>query len=278
MRGFLGVSAGTEVTSFYLTSFVGEVVATDVYSTPIWNTYSPARMLVEPERFAPYPFARDRLSVRDMDGRALDLPSASFDGVFCSSSIEHFGSFAQIANAAYEMGRVLKPGGLLAISTEYLLSGPESSDGWQDVRLFRHADLERYIVQASGLEPTGPLSTSVSKPTLATEWELSLYADDQSRHLERQGDYPRIAETVWSHYPCLVVRHKGHVFTSVHLALRKPADSPVGDNTWARPGPRDGQDTSAGSSESIRARSLAQAALTGIARRLAGVCRPNRAR
>jgi SAM-dependent methyltransferase len=269
----LGVGAGTEPTIFYLTHHVGEVLATDLYSVPIWGVYSPPQMLSEPERFAPYGFRRDRLTVRNMDGRALQFPRNTFDGVFCSSSIEHFGGFEQIANAAYEMGRVLKPGGLLTISTEYLISGPEGSDGWEDVRLFRRSDLSRYIVQASGLEPGDALSTDVSEQTLASEWELSLYAEDQRRQMEGHGDYPRIGETVWSHYPCLVVHHQGHVFTSVHFALRKTARWPAVDNGWARPRFADRWDPPTRPSRAHRLASSPRATLTSTVRRLADAVR-----
>jgi SAM-dependent methyltransferase len=204
-----------------------------------------------------------------MNGRALRFPPDTFDGVFCSSSIEHFGRFEDVANAAYEMGRVLKPGGLLTISTEYLISGPEWSDGWQDVRLFRRSDLERYIVQASGLEPVDALSTDVSQETLASEWELSRYAEDQKRQLEGQGEYPRIGETVWSHYPCLVVRHEGHVYTSVHLALRKTPGYPVVANSWARPRIVATWDSPAPPSRAYRLASLARSIWMSAARWLA---------
>lgn len=269
----LGVGAGTEATIFYLTNHVGEVLATDLYSVPIWDSYSPPQMLTEPERFAPGGFRTDRLVVRDMDGRALRFPRNTFDGVFCSSSIEHFGGFEQIANAAYEMGRVLKPGGLLTIATEYLIFGPAGSDGWEDVRLFRRSDLERYIVQASGLDPVDNLNTEISEATLASEWELSLYAEDQRRYLEGAGDYPRIGETVWSHYPCLVVRHAGHVFASVHLALRKTAQWPVADNGWARPILADRWDRPPRSSRAQQVAMSVCATLTSTVRRLAGALR-----
>ena len=75
------LGAGTEVTIFYLTNHVGEVVPTDLYSVPIWSGYSTAQMLTEPERFAPYSVRRDRLTVRDMGGRALRFPRDSVDVV-----------------------------------------------------------------------------------------------------------------------------------------------------------------------------------------------------
>ena len=43
----------------------------------------------------------------------LRYPDDTFDGIFSSGSIEHFGDLQDVANAAYEMGRVLKPGGVL---------------------------------------------------------------------------------------------------------------------------------------------------------------------
>jgi len=40
------------------------------------------------------------------------------------SSIEHFGGFAGARQAVEEMARVLKPGGVLALATEWQVSGP----------------------------------------------------------------------------------------------------------------------------------------------------------
>jgi SAM-dependent methyltransferase len=255
------------------------VVATDLYSIPIWEGYSPRRMFTEPERFAPYDFRRDRLTVCDMDGRALNFPENAFDGVFCSSSIEHFGDFDDVANAAYEMGRVLKPGGLLTLSTEYLISGPDGSHGWAGVLLFRRSDLERYIVEASGLETVDTLRTEISEPTLASEWELSRYAEDQACQLEGQGDYPQVSNTVYSHYPALVLRHEGHVYVSVHLALRKTSDYPATPNGWARPTLARGWDSPAQSAQARRIASSARSIWTSVTQRVDDALRrPSRER
>ena len=56
-----------------------------------------------------------------MDGRRLTFPDASFDAVFTVSSIEHFGAPGDVARAAAEIGRVLRPGGHALIITECLV-------------------------------------------------------------------------------------------------------------------------------------------------------------
>jgi SAM-dependent methyltransferase len=243
----LGIGAGTETTIFYLANSVGTVFATDLYlNARDWGESAPWRMLVSPDRFAPYPYRRDRLVVQHMDARLLGYPDDWFDGIFSSSSLEHFGSWESIATAAYEMGRVLRPGGVLTIATEYLISGPSGGDGWDGMRFFSRAALDHYIVEASGLEPADELSCDVSERTLASERSLLFYSRDWETTRKRQGRFPRVAEVVWSHYPHLVLSHRGYTFGSVHLTLRKSASHPCTANEWARPSPRVIADVEAG--------------------------------
>jgi SAM-dependent methyltransferase len=243
----LGVGAGCELTNFYLTRQVARVVATDLYLDPgIWDKEATALMLTRPEALCPYPFARSKLTVQHMDGRVLDYPDGCFAGVFSSGSIEHFGDLPDVAAAAFEIGRVLEPGGVATLSTELLIAGPPGAWGWQHVLLLDGEHLRRYIVDASGLEPIDELETTVSAATLLTERDLSTAL----RQLA-QGEQP---------LPYLVLRHEGHLFGSVHLALRKTARYPVADNSWARP------------SERLRAE-VAQAAIRA-GERLRAVLRP----
>ncbi len=235
----LGVGAGTETTIFYLTNSVGSVFATDLYlNARDWGESAPWRMLVSPDRFAPYPYRRDRLVVQHMDARLLEYPDDWFDGIFSSSSLEHFGSWESIASAAYEMGRVLKPGGVLTISTEYLISGPPGGDGWDGMRFFSQAALSRYIIEASGLDPVDDLCCDVSERTLASKRSMLFYSRDWETTRRRQGKYPRVAEVIWSHYPHLVLSHLGYTYGSVHLTLRKSASHPGTTNEWAKPSQR----------------------------------------
>ena len=218
----LGVGAGTELTSFYLTREVARVVAIDLYLDPgIWIKEASALMLTRPQALCPYPYEVAKLTVQHMDGRVIDYPDGSFAGIFSSGSIEHFGELPDVAAAAFEIGRVLEPGGVATLSTEFLITGPSGAWGWPSVLLLNQESLRRYIVEASGLEPVDELDTTVSAATLRTQRQLTTVG----REIE-QGERK---------LPHLVLDHDGQVFGSVHLALRKTARYPATDNAWARP-------------------------------------------
>jgi glycosyltransferase involved in cell wall biosynthesis/SAM-dependent methyltransferase len=243
----LGVGAGTELTSFYLTREVARVVALDRYLDPgIWFEEAATLMLTRPQALCPYPFEAAKLTVQHMDGRVLDYPDGSFAGIFSSGSIEHFGELPDVAAAAFEIGRVLEPGGVATLSTEFLISGPPGAWGWPGVLLFNPERLRRYIVEASGLEPVDELDAAVSTATLRTQRNLAVAL----REIE-QGERK---------LPNLVLDHDGQLFGSVHLALQKTARYPLTDNSWARP------------SEALRAQT-AQAALV-VADRLRAAVAP----
>ena len=166
----LGVAAGTEDTIFYLARHVRQVFATDRYlSSGLWQPVAPIAMLLDPAAVAPGDFDPDRLVWQHMDGRRLLYPDDTFDAIFSSGSIEHFGEFDDVAAAAYEMGRVLKPGGVLSLSTEFRLGGPPGGIGWPgNTLLFSAEDLQRFIVEASGLELGDEFRPEMSDETLTT--------------------------------------------------------------------------------------------------------------
>ncbi|MDQ4132797.1 MAG: FkbM family methyltransferase [Actinomycetota bacterium] len=234
----LGVAAGVEDTTFYLTRHVRQVFATDRYlDSGEWSTVAPLSMLADPQAVAPFDFDPNRLIVQHMDGRRLRYPDETFDGVFSSSSVEHFGDLQDVANAAYEMGRVLKPGGVLSLSTEIRLSGPPGGIGWPGMTLvFSPENLQRFIIDASGLEPVDELQTTVSDSTLATQRDITLAIQDHHAKVAAAGDEALDEYALWE-FPHLVLVHEGYVFTSVHLALRKPEQYPRVPNEWAKPIP-----------------------------------------
>ena len=209
----LGVGVGRERLIYVLSHQVRWVFATDIYLAPgRWGAWHDATMLIDPSAHA-YAFAADagyddrHIIPMHMDGRRLRFPDNSMDGIFSSGSIEHFGDEGQfpqweaVMQAAAEMGRVLKPGGILSLSTEYKLAGP--GWGWDIVRVFDENTLMRYIVEPSGLELIDPLETACSDATLATRWSMEQFATVGGPPVEA------------------VVTFGEFVFTSVHLALRK---------------------------------------------------------
>ena len=199
----LGVAAGTEATIFWATNHVRRVFATDIYLNPgTWESDAPHSMLLAPGEHAPGAWDERRLVVQHMDALELRYEDGSFDGVFSSSSIEHFGEWHDVRRALAEVWRVLKPGGIATISTEFRLRG--RGPGFPGALVFDAAELEEVIIRPLPWELVEPLDLKVSKSTLATEVSLA----------------DKLAGTA-PDFPHIVVRQDKILFTSVHLALRK---------------------------------------------------------
>ena len=117
----LSVGAGHELVLYFLANHVRRVVATDMYEG-VWQDIQGREgdpdVIRRPEDYAPFPYRHDHLVFLQMDGRQLAFRNETFDLVYSLSSIEHFGGMDGAATTIREMGRVLKPGGILALATE----------------------------------------------------------------------------------------------------------------------------------------------------------------
>jgi SAM-dependent methyltransferase len=125
----IAVGAGSEPPLFHLANIIGRMVATDLYDNPD-HEGNPA-MLDNPAAFAPFEYRRDRLEVYRMSGDQLAFEVNTFDIAFSLSSIEHFGSRATQRAAFDEMIRVVKPGGIICIMTELILTGHTHGEYFQ---------------------------------------------------------------------------------------------------------------------------------------------------
>ena len=202
-RTLLGIGAGREALTFFLTDHVGQVHATDLYASDSdWQQGGDRDMLIDPLSHCPrlMPFNRQRLVVQHMDALDLRYEDESFDGIFSCGSIEHFGSLENVARAAKEMARVLKPGGIIAISTELRLGGG-GSHGIPGTIIFTSAMLQEFFVDASGLE-------LVDKLQVDTDVRPYCYALLEAIE---HGTRPR----------SLCISHGGFSWTSVSICLRK---------------------------------------------------------
>ena len=208
----LGVGAGREITTFYLTNFVRWVFATDLYVGEGWDDAAPVNMLTEPVALSLIPFRPRRLVVQHMDGRCLRYEDETFDAIYSSSSIEHFGDWEDVTAAAREMGRVLKPGGLLTLSTEYRIAG--DGKGLPGVLMFNQEQLLSLIVEPSGLVPVDTPQFSISEKTLSRIVPSEELVENHQRLL--RGEEGR-----WATYPHIVLEDQGYSWTSYHLALVK---------------------------------------------------------
>ena len=121
----LGVAAGIEETIFWATNHARRVYAIDRYLDAAgWEADAPSSMLVTPGDHARCAWNERRLVVQHMDARELHYEDETFDGIFCTSSHEHFAEESDLRRALAEMWRVLKPGGIVTLATEFRLRGP----------------------------------------------------------------------------------------------------------------------------------------------------------
>lgn len=165
----LGIGAGKESVLYYLANHVGHVLGTDMYDGTSWNgPEAPKEMLEHPESFAPFPYRKDRLSIRYMDGRNLDLDDNSFDVVFSFSAIEHFGGHAAATSAMREMGRVVRPAGVVVVATELILNGLAPPESFLPaLTAFLPEEIQSELIEPSGLQLVEDIDFSISDEMLA---------------------------------------------------------------------------------------------------------------
>jgi SAM-dependent methyltransferase len=220
----LGVGAGHEATIYWLTRHVGRVVATDLYAEEdVWSeTDSGADMLSDPGRYWDGPWNPERLEVRNMSGLDLQFEDESFDAIFSSSSIEHFGDFGDVRRSVEEMYRVLRPGGVIALATEFRLEGPGL--GLPGLLRFDEPELRSLLLDGIWWDPATPLDTSISEETLSSP----VYSPDAVADTEA-------GKRGWSQYPHIVLYEGPYRWTSVHVALIK---SRLRASEWRRRAPK----------------------------------------
>jgi SAM-dependent methyltransferase len=192
----LSVGAGHEVVLYWLANHVRRIVATDMYEGAWQGAQSregDPDVLRDPHRYAPFEYRKEALDFLKMDGRHLAFRDGSFDVAYSLSSIEHFGGLDGASRTIREMGRVLKPGGILALATEYMLAGP------RHVETFEPAELNDLIRQP-GLELVEPIDDRVFR----------------RYHTEPVNLYGNPYQT-----PHMLVQFNDSVFTSVMVFLRK---------------------------------------------------------
>jgi SAM-dependent methyltransferase len=225
----LATGAGDERMVFWLANRLGRVVATDIYGEGSFaEREATATMLTDPAAHAPFPYREDRLEVRYADARELPFEDESFDVAFSLSSIEHFGGPADVARAAREMGRVLRPGGHALVVTECFVRLHPLETAFADsavraitlnakrrgatprrrlIEGFTPRELRTRIVRPSGLELMQPLDLSLSRES----WDnLTITHGDG-----------RLAPATGAFYPHVLLKSGRSVFTSVCLPLRK---------------------------------------------------------
>jgi SAM-dependent methyltransferase len=160
----IGVASATEVLLFYLANNLNHVYATDLYDSSKFRD-TPSDFPDNPKKYAPFPYKEDALTVLRMDGTKLEFPSGSFDIAFSISSIEHFGgeNHSGALKGLREIERVLKPGGIATITTEYIINDKEHPEFFN--RRTIYSDL---INKLEKLQLVEPLDLRITLKTLDT--------------------------------------------------------------------------------------------------------------
>jgi len=181
----VGVGAGRECVIFWLGDHLAKVVATDLYGNEVWSTSggreADAAVVENPQAFSPRPINLEAIEFQTLDGTDLNtLEDESFDIAWSLSSIEHFGSHERAGDAVREMARVVRPGGVVVVATEYLLL-PEQ----EHPEFFNRKDLETHVIHAS---PSLELIEPVDWALPPTEYLIDsivcwTHVDRVSRHI-----------------------------------------------------------------------------------------------
>ena len=160
-----------------------------------------------------------RLVTQHMDALDLRYEDGSFDGAFSASSIEHFGTHENVRRSLEEAFRVLRPGGVYAVSTEFRISGP--GPGLPNTLIFDEEELRSIIDDSAPWEIVGPwgVTDHIAEPDPIISFEAAAAAVQvhSAQHGEIKWDALH-----WPEYPHVRLIHDDIVWTSVHLALRKP--------------------------------------------------------
>src|ERR671933_761244 len=207
----LGIGSGKEKILFYLANNLSHVYATDLYIDKKWEEETPTDFPENPAKYAPFPYKRDALTALRMDGTKLEFPSEKFDIAFSFSSIEHFGgeNHSGALRSLREIERVLKPGGIATITTEYIINDKKHPEFFNRQTIFSH--LFDKLVALQLVEPLDLRITSKTLDTVADFFSVDVHWDDIDE------DYKR-------NHPLIVLRVRNILFTSLMLVFQKNKD------------------------------------------------------
>jgi SAM-dependent methyltransferase len=203
----IGVGCATEEVLFYLANRLGHVYATDLYDGKSWKNLVPADFPENPKKYAPFPYDEDALTVMRMDATKLQFPDDSFDIAFSFSSIEHFGgnNHSGALKSLREMERVLKPGGIAVVATEYIVNDKENIEFFNKRTIY--SDL---INKLEKLQLVEPLDLRITTDTLDTVM-------DHSKAVQWNPSGDEFKKT----HPLIVIKIGDILLTSVMLVFQK---------------------------------------------------------
>jgi SAM-dependent methyltransferase len=212
----LGLGVGHEPLIYAFCNTCKAVIATDLYSSSTW-----AAAEMETEKvytLNPFEYERDRLTVRHMDMTAIDYADESFDFVWSCCAIEHLNNFQDLHRLYQEIHRVLRPGGIVALTTEFKVAG---ESGYEPNMLYTDRPwVEHWLTGdvplVQGLELVEPIDWAIADvednqpKSRQTETRIQGYSNDLvltsfSFFLRKQGAFTQPyhedwLDPLWSRY------------------------------------------------------------------------------
>ena len=203
----LGVGSGKESILYYLANNIEHVYATDLYRGDSWEE-APADFPDNPKKYCHVPYKENSLTAMRMDGKKLEFPSDEFDIVFSFSSIEHFGEERHqgALKSLREIERVLKPGGIAVIATEFIINDKDDFQFFNRRSIF--TDLIDNLTQLKLVEPVDLHITPRTFETVLDYFPTALFWD-------RRGDGFK------NSHPHILLRRKNMIWTSIMLVFQK---------------------------------------------------------
>ncbi len=202
----LAVGAGRENLLYYLAYKVKEVWGIDLYKGEFFGGEDEADIPLSTKKYAPFPYPEEKLRLLRMDALNLEFDDSTFDFIFSSSSIEHFGSEKEILRSLKEIYRVLKPGGAAFLTTELRLNRLGRSI--KNIKVLPFHDLISLFREA-GFCITDDFDLRVEKEYL--------------------DDWIKLPDDVFRR-PHVILRYFNTVLTSIHAVLEKEGGEAIRGN------------------------------------------------
>lgn len=195
----ISVAGGSERFLFYSANHVQRIVAADIYGEGDFsNGEATAKFFHDPDSAAPYAYRKDHLKVVRMNALDLHFPDDTFDFAVSFSSIEHFGGLNNAIHAIKEMGRIVRPGGVVFVTTDCSLNHLCTNE------VFTPRELSR-LCTASSLTLVDDISYHLSQASLNHLLDMRCDKLDVVPHIN--------------------LKLFGSVFTSISITLQKPGKS-----------------------------------------------------
>jgi SAM-dependent methyltransferase len=151
-----GVGCGREPLIPILARQAEKLTATDLYDmTGAW-----ADAQERPDRIWP---ELKNLVVHPMDMRKVDLPHSSVDFIWSLCAVEHVGQAADVVDTVRQIGKLLAPGGIFVLTTEYTFDdAPFYVAGKPSGTLQLSKSVLRSFYMETGLHCVEPIDLRVS--------------------------------------------------------------------------------------------------------------------